>query len=196
MYGLQVFKDAGATVIAERHGVEYLNSEPARLGLQASRQELAPWVDAQTRLVPADRWIEADLDLQIGGTTFRLRRVGPSHTSDDLVVHAPSERVLFAGDLVFRNRVPYVGRADSKQWIAPRSPGPPAAAPAPSSPAPTPPAAPRAPARFRRRWRWSAPPASALTEPSVTREPGCLGTGRLSPVISDPSAWLSPFARP
>ncbi|MEW6706401.1 MAG: MBL fold metallo-hydrolase [Pseudomonadota bacterium] len=118
VYGLQVFKEAGATIVAERHGLEYLNSEPAQLRLQASRQDLAPWIDEHTRLVPADRWIDADLDLEIGGTAFRLRRVGPSHTPDDLVVHVPSERVLYAGDLVFRNRVPYVGQADSKQWIA------------------------------------------------------------------------------
>ena len=25
--------------------------------------------------------------------------------------------MLFAGDLVFRNRIPYVGQADSKHWI-------------------------------------------------------------------------------
>ena len=34
------------------------------------------------------------------------------------MVHLPSEGVLFAGDLVFRGRVPFVGQADSRQWIA------------------------------------------------------------------------------
>jgi glyoxylase-like metal-dependent hydrolase (beta-lactamase superfamily II) len=32
-------------------------------------------------------------------------------------VYLASEKVLFAGDLVFRNRIPYVGQADSRQWI-------------------------------------------------------------------------------
>jgi glyoxylase-like metal-dependent hydrolase (beta-lactamase superfamily II) len=59
IYGLQVFKDLGATVIARQEGRTYLNSETAQRRLEASRQELAPWVDAQTRLVPADRWLEA-----------------------------------------------------------------------------------------------------------------------------------------
>lgn len=118
VYGLQVFKEAGATVIAERHGQEYLNSETAALRLKASRTDLAPWIDAQTRLVPADRWIDSDLDLTIGGTLFQLRRVGPSHTEDDVAIFLPGERVLFAGDLVFRGRIPYVGQADSKHWIA------------------------------------------------------------------------------
>jgi glyoxylase-like metal-dependent hydrolase (beta-lactamase superfamily II) len=118
VYGLQVFKEAGATIVAERHGLEYLNSDAAQLRLQASRTDLAPWIDAQTRLMPADRWIDGDLDLAIGGTRFQLRRVGPSHTEDDLAIFLPDERVLFAGDLVFRGRVPYVGQADSKHWIA------------------------------------------------------------------------------
>jgi glyoxylase-like metal-dependent hydrolase (beta-lactamase superfamily II) len=44
--------------------------------------------------------------------------VGPAHTPEDQVLYLPTERVLFAGDLVFRGRVPYVGQADSRHWIA------------------------------------------------------------------------------
>ena len=43
--------------------------------------------------------------------------MGPSHTPEDLVIYLPQDKVLFAGDLVFRNRIPYVGQADSRQWI-------------------------------------------------------------------------------
>ena len=49
---------------------------------------------------------------------FRLQPVGPSHTPEDLVVYVPKLRVLFAGDLVFRGRVPFVGQADSGHWIS------------------------------------------------------------------------------
>jgi len=118
VYGLQVFKEAGATIVANHHGREYLNSDAARLRLQASRQELSPWIDAQTRLVGADRWLDGDAQLSIGGMRFELRAVGPSHTPDDTVVFLPDEGVLFAGDVVFRGRVPYIGEADSKHWIA------------------------------------------------------------------------------
>jgi glyoxylase-like metal-dependent hydrolase (beta-lactamase superfamily II) len=44
--------------------------------------------------------------------------VGPAHTPEDVVVFLPSEKVLFAGDIVFRGRLPYVGQADSRHWIA------------------------------------------------------------------------------
>ena len=117
IYGLQVFKALGATVIARQEGRTYLNSETAERRLEASRQELAPWVDAQTRLVPADRWLEDDSTLTVGGERLLLRHVGPAHTAEDLAVFVERGRVLFAGDLVFRGRVPYVGTADSQAWI-------------------------------------------------------------------------------
>jgi glyoxylase-like metal-dependent hydrolase (beta-lactamase superfamily II) len=117
IYGLQSLKAAGATIIAHQAGREYMNSETARLRLEASRIDLAPWVDQNTRLVPADEWIPGGRELVVGGVRFVIVPVGPSHTPEDLVIYLPAEKVLFAGDLVFRNRIPYVGQADSRQWI-------------------------------------------------------------------------------
>jgi glyoxylase-like metal-dependent hydrolase (beta-lactamase superfamily II) len=118
VYGLQTFQAAGASIVAHATAREYLNSDTAQLRLQASREELAPWVDAQTRLVPADRWIEGDeLVLRSGSFDFVIRRVGPAHTPEDLVVFVPKLGVLFSGDLFFRGRIPFVGQADSRQWI-------------------------------------------------------------------------------
>jgi glyoxylase-like metal-dependent hydrolase (beta-lactamase superfamily II) len=122
IYGLQVFKDAGATIVAQARAREYLASDTARLRLQASREELFPWVDERTRLVPADRWLGLDGQLreetlEIGGTRFVLRPVGPSHTPEDLVIAVPQRGVLFSGDLLFRGRIPFVGQADSAGWI-------------------------------------------------------------------------------
>lgn len=119
IYGLQAFKAAGATIIAHPEGRSYLTSETARLRLEASRQELFPWIDEHTRLVGADRWIDSeDYTLRVGSLDFRIRHVGPAHTPEDLVVYVPQRGVLFAGDLVFRGRVPFVGQADSRQWVA------------------------------------------------------------------------------
>ena len=117
IYGLQAFRALGARIIAHRAALEYLNSETARQRLETSRIDMAPWVDEQTRLVPADEWIDSDQTLTVGGMRFLLRHVGPSHTPEDLVVYLPQEKVLFAGDLVFRSRIPFVGQADSGHWI-------------------------------------------------------------------------------
>ncbi|MCB2042004.1 MAG: MBL fold metallo-hydrolase [Burkholderiaceae bacterium] len=119
IYGLQAFKAAGAQILGHPSGREYLFSETAKLRLEASRQDLAPWIDAQTQLLGADRWLtDAQTELRLGSYLFQIRHVGPSHTPEDLVVFVPKAGVLFAGDLVFRGRIPFVGQADSRQWIA------------------------------------------------------------------------------
>ena len=118
IYGLQAFKAIGATIIAHPAGREYLHSETAQRRLEASREDLFPWIDEHTQLLGADRWLDAsDETLVLGGQPFRIRHVGPAHTPEDLVVFVPNAGVLFAGDLVFRGRIPFVGQADSRQWI-------------------------------------------------------------------------------
>ena len=126
IYGLQLFRDQGATIVAHTLARDYLESDTARLRLQASRETLFPAVDEHTRLVPADRWVglpdaeaeaQADTVIRVGHTDFLLRPVGPSHTPEDLVVFVPSLGLLFSGDLLFRGRIPFVGQADSAGWI-------------------------------------------------------------------------------
>lgn len=117
IYGLQVFKARGARIIAHEGGREYLQSDTARLRLEASRTDLAPWIDGATRLVPADEWVSGPYRFERGGVEFLIDHVGPSHTPEDLTVFVPSERLLFAGDLFFNGRLPFVGKADSSQWI-------------------------------------------------------------------------------
>lgn len=117
IYGLQVFKAAGAQIIAHELARLYMNSETARLRLQASRTELAPWIDENTHLVPADIWLTGDQEIEVAGLKLQTKVVGPSHTPEDLAYYWPQGKVLFAGDLVFRSRIPFVGQADSRHWI-------------------------------------------------------------------------------
>jgi glyoxylase-like metal-dependent hydrolase (beta-lactamase superfamily II) len=119
IYGLQTFQATGAQILAHPAGMEYLQSSTAQLRLQQSRVDLAPWVDNNTRLVAADQWLnEPNSTLKRGTRTLRIRHVGPAHTAEDLVVWDAASRVLFCGDLVFQGRLPFVGQADSRQWIA------------------------------------------------------------------------------
>lgn len=119
IYGLQSFKAAGATILAHAEGRDYLNSDTARQRLEASRHDLAPWIDADTHLVAADCWLQDDeTHLRVGSYDFVIRRVGPAHTAEDVVVFVPALGVLFSGDLFFRGRIPFVGQADSRRWIS------------------------------------------------------------------------------
>jgi glyoxylase-like metal-dependent hydrolase (beta-lactamase superfamily II) len=117
IYGLQAFKARGATIVAHALAQGYLHSDTAAQRLEASRQEMAPWIDGRTRLVEADRWIDGPETFSLGGVEFLVQPAGPAHTPEDLVVFLPQSRVLFAGDLVFRNRIPFVGQADSGRWV-------------------------------------------------------------------------------
>ena len=117
VYGLQEFKKIGATIYAQGEGRNYLSSETAKQRLIASRIDFSPWVNANTKLISADVWIDQKTKLTIGGIDFYITRVGPAHAPEDLMVYVPSEKVLFAGDLVFRGRIPFVGNADSKGWL-------------------------------------------------------------------------------
>ena len=117
IYGLQEFQKIGAKIYAQSEGRNYLSSETAQQRLIASRIDFAPWVNANTKLISADVWIDQKMKLSIGGIDFLISRVGPAHAPEDLLVYVPSEKVLFAGDLVFRGRIPFVGNADSKGWL-------------------------------------------------------------------------------
>ncbi len=118
IYGLQAFRARGARIVAQRGALEYIHSDTAASRLRASRTELAPWIDERTELVVPDQWIDGPTELVVGGQRLVIRPVGPAHTPEDLVVFLPSESVLFAGDMVFRGRIPFVGQADSRGWIA------------------------------------------------------------------------------
>jgi glyoxylase-like metal-dependent hydrolase (beta-lactamase superfamily II) len=117
-YGLQEFKALGATIWAHRLAEGQTRTDDAALRLQQRREALFPWVDEKTRLLEADYFIEGDIDFVVGGVHFALRHVGPAHSAEDLAMMVKEDGVLYAGDLVFRGRVPFVGDADSRSWIA------------------------------------------------------------------------------
>jgi glyoxylase-like metal-dependent hydrolase (beta-lactamase superfamily II) len=117
-YGLQVFKTAGAEVWAHRLAEGATRTEDAALRLAQRKEALFPWVDEKTQLLEPDRFIEGDMDFELGGVGFALRHVGPAHSREDLAMLVKPDRGLYAGDLVFRGRVPFVGDADARAWIA------------------------------------------------------------------------------
>lgn len=117
-YGLQVFKALGAEIWAHRAAEGATRSEGAAERFAQRKEALFPWVDDSTRLLEADRFLEGDTDFELGGVHFALRHVGPAHSSEDMAMLVKQDRVLYAGDLVFRGRVPFVGDADTRAWIA------------------------------------------------------------------------------
>ncbi len=116
-YGLAAFKDAGAEIWAQRRAQAYLASGQASDRLAQRRQDLFPWVDEKTRIVTPDVWLDGDTDFKLGGMTFQVLYAEGAHSPEDVMMYVVDERVLFAGDLLFAGRVPFVGTADSKGWL-------------------------------------------------------------------------------
>lgn len=116
-YGAQVFKAQGAEIWAHRNAEGQTRTENATLRFEQRKEVLFPWVNENTKLVEADKFLEGDTGFELGGVHFTIRHVGPAHSDEDLAMLVKEDRVLFAGDLVFKGRVPFVGEADSKAWL-------------------------------------------------------------------------------
>ena len=116
-YGLQIFKALGAEIWAHKLAEGQTRTEDAANRLAQRKEALFPWVDEKTQLLEADRFLAGDTDFELGGVHFALRYVGPAHSSEDMAMIVKEDGVLYAGDLVFRGRVPFVGDADSRAWI-------------------------------------------------------------------------------
>ena len=121
-YGLQALKAQGVEVWAHENGQASLRSDVAQERLMQRRAALSPWVDENTRLVAADRWLsfkdEKNLAFELGGMRFRIVESSGAHSAEDVMLFVEEDGVLFAGDLFFTGRIPFVGDANSKVWLA------------------------------------------------------------------------------
>jgi glyoxylase-like metal-dependent hydrolase (beta-lactamase superfamily II) len=115
-YGLAAFKDAD--IWAHRAAEAYLASEAPKARLEERSRTLAPWVPADMAFVHPTRYLDGEASFRVGEHRFRVFPVGPAHTPEDLALLVEDEGVLFVGDLMFAGRLPFVGDADSKAWIA------------------------------------------------------------------------------
>jgi glyoxylase-like metal-dependent hydrolase (beta-lactamase superfamily II) len=64
------------------------------------------------------RTFSGELRLEVGGRELELLEVGPAHTRGDTLVHLPSERVLFTGDILFSGAHPIAWAGPVSNWIA------------------------------------------------------------------------------
>ena len=59
-----------------------------------------------------------ELAIRVGDRELQLIEVGPAHTRGDTLVHAPAERVLFSGDILFSGSHPIAWAGPVSNWIA------------------------------------------------------------------------------
>jgi glyoxylase-like metal-dependent hydrolase (beta-lactamase superfamily II) len=118
-YGLAALKASGPVeVIAHREVRDYLATSAPAERLAERRQSLAPWVDGRTTAIAPDRYLAEPVSgFKLGGMTFTILHAGPAHTAEDMMMLVEEEGVLFAGDVIFSGRIPFVGDADITPWL-------------------------------------------------------------------------------
>jgi glyoxylase-like metal-dependent hydrolase (beta-lactamase superfamily II) len=117
VYGLQVFEELGTEISAPEGAQKYIQSDAARMRLQERRLSLEPWVNKNTRLVLPDTTVSKSGSFSMSGLTFTINYMGKAHSDGDLTMLVEPDRVLFSGDIIFEGRIPFVGNADTKNWL-------------------------------------------------------------------------------
>ncbi|HEX6014646.1 MAG TPA: quinoprotein relay system zinc metallohydrolase 2, partial [Geminicoccaceae bacterium] len=106
LLGNVAFKDTGATVVGHAKLAGRL-AEAGPYYLASLRRLLWP-AFAGTELVPPGEGVVATATIDLGGRTLELRAWPMAHTNTDLTVLDAATGTLFAGDLVFVDRIPIV----------------------------------------------------------------------------------------
>jgi len=117
IYGLQVFKELGAEIIAPAGANDYLNAPNAVERLEERRFSLDPWVNDKTYLVTPTVLLTQSTEFELGGVKLVVTLVGGAHSDGDLTVYVEPDRVLFSGDIIFEGRVAFLGDANTKHWL-------------------------------------------------------------------------------
>ncbi len=117
IYGLQVFKELGAQIMAPKGAMDYLSSPSAEERIEERRFSLEPWVNESTYLVSPDIIIDKPMKFKHGEINFTLDVLGAAHSEGDLTLYVEPDRVLYSGDIIFEGRVPYLGDANTKVWL-------------------------------------------------------------------------------
>jgi glyoxylase-like metal-dependent hydrolase (beta-lactamase superfamily II) len=117
IYGLQVFEDLDAEILAPAGAEKYLASDNAGERLDERRFTLDPWVNDNTRLVYPDQYLGEGMQFHLGDVEFMITVVGNAHSDGDLTLFVEPDRVLFSGDIIFEGRVPFLGDSNTRHWV-------------------------------------------------------------------------------
>ena len=69
------------------------------------------------RYTPPTRTFDGQLNLQVGDKAVELIEVGPAHTRGDVLVHSPTDRTVFTGDILFIEGTPIMWQGPVNNWI-------------------------------------------------------------------------------
>ena len=128
-WGNQLFADAeiiGHRLCAASFGKERPEAmqgikrfaDSADAALAAFARDLEPYDFSGIELRPPTTLFDDRLALDLDGVQIELLYVGPAHTAGDAILHLPAQRVVFAGDVLFRLCTPIGWEGTFATWTA------------------------------------------------------------------------------
>ena len=85
--------------------------------MAAGQQLLEDYNFDGIELVLPTTLFDARYELNLDGTEVHLIYVGPCHQVGDTIIHVPKERVVFAGDVLFRQCTPMGWTGSYEKWF-------------------------------------------------------------------------------
>jgi glyoxylase-like metal-dependent hydrolase (beta-lactamase superfamily II) len=120
VFGMGIFRDRGATVIAHRATVGWLQDDGN--WFKAMMADHAGWtaveadsVFGDVSLSLPDVLLDGDTSLSLDGDELRILAI-PGHVPGELVVYHPSSRTLFGGDAIYEGMVPTMRFGAPDDW--------------------------------------------------------------------------------
>ena len=78
-----------------------------------------PWSEEAklVNITPPDLTFQDTMSLHFGGREIKLLYLGKAHTSGDVFIHLPAEKLLFTGDVAQDGGIPYLGDSYPIDWL-------------------------------------------------------------------------------
>jgi glyoxylase-like metal-dependent hydrolase (beta-lactamase superfamily II) len=106
----RIIAHVNTRALIDERGMDDWASEQGRMPRLFAGAETIPGLTH-----PTDT-LDDSMTLRVADRTVELRYLGRGHTSGDIVLWLPEERILFAGDLVEAQAAPYMGDAHVGDW--------------------------------------------------------------------------------
>ena len=101
---------------SRRESLAKLEADPATRPEVIARRKAELAELATLEVVPPTQLFDGRLDLDFEGTPIEIENRGPANSPDDSTIWLPRERILFAGDILVKTPLPYVGASWPVHW--------------------------------------------------------------------------------
>ena len=115
IFGSQVFKAAGATIIGHRRLPAALAAR-AQFYKTSMRDQMGAALVDPVVVTPPDKTVPDERVIDLGHRKLTLKAWGTAHTDNDLTVFDETTKTFFAGDLVFLQHLPVID-GSIKGWL-------------------------------------------------------------------------------